>query len=124
MGSAGAAVLKVLRNANPSVGLRYFWGVKGFAAPIAGRGEQFQSATAVILGPRLRLRFVVSSDISRGTSVQPTRRLGASSIGSTIEGSSFSGLLTRVEIGHMRIRSAANGRIKSRGSGSSPSQRT
>jgi hypothetical protein len=30
----------------------------------------------------------------------------ASSIGSTIEGSSFSGLLTRVEIGHIRIRSA------------------
>jgi hypothetical protein len=29
----------------------------------------------------------------------------ASSIGSTIEGSSFSGLLTRVEIGHIRIKS-------------------
>src|SRR6478672_10882779 len=27
MGIAGAAVLKVLRNANPSVGLRYFWGL-------------------------------------------------------------------------------------------------
>ena len=48
---------------------------------------------------------------------------GASSIGSTIERSSFSGLLTRVEIGHMRIRSAANGRIKSHGSGSSLTQR-
>src|SRR5262249_40114736 len=31
---------------------------------------------------------------------------GASSIGSTIEGSSFSGLLTRLEIGHIRIRPA------------------
>jgi hypothetical protein len=35
----------------------------------------------------------------------------ASWIGSTIEGSSFSGLLTRVEIGHIRIGSAGNGRI-------------
>jgi hypothetical protein len=32
-----------------------------------------------------------------------------SSIGSTIDGSSFSGLLTRVEIGHIRIGSAGNG---------------
>jgi len=32
-----------------------------------------------------------------------------SSIGSTIDGSSFSGLLTRVDIGHIRIRSAGNG---------------
>jgi len=47
----------------------------------------------------------------------------ANSIGSTIEGLSFSGLLTRVEIGHIRIGSAGNGRIKSPGSGSSPSQR-
>jgi hypothetical protein len=47
----------------------------------------------------------------------------ASSVGSRIEGSSFSGLLTRVEIGHIRIRSAGKGRIRSRGSGSSPSQR-
>ena len=38
-------------------------------------------------------------------------------MGSTIDGSSFSGLLTRVEIGHIRIGSAGNGRIKSRGSG-------
>jgi hypothetical protein len=44
------------------------------------------------------------------------------SIGSTIEGSSLSGLLTRVEIGHIRMGSARNGRIKSRGSGSSLSQ--
>jgi hypothetical protein len=35
------------------------------------------------------------------------------SIGSTIDGSSFSGLLTRVEIGHIRMGSAGNGRIKS-----------
>ena len=45
------------------------------------------------------------------------------SIGSTIEGSSFSGLLTRVEIGHIRMGSAGNGRIKSPGSGSLLSQR-
>jgi hypothetical protein len=32
-------------------------------------------------------------------------------------------LLTRVEIGHIRIRSAGKGRIRSRGSGSTPSQR-
>lgn len=48
----------------------------------------------------------------------------ASSIGSMMNGSSFSGLLTRGEIGHIRIGSAANGRIRSLGSGSSPSQRT
>jgi hypothetical protein len=41
-----------------------------------------------------------------------------------IEGSSFSGLVTRVEIGHIRIGSDGNGRIKSCGSGSSLSQRT
>ena len=35
-------------------------------------------------------------------------------IGSIIDGSSLSGLLTRVEIGHIRIGSAGNGRIKSR----------
>ena len=34
------------------------------------------------------------------------------------------GLLTRVEIGHIRIGSAGNGRIRSRGSASSLSQRT
>jgi hypothetical protein len=37
----------------------------------------------------------------------------ANSTGSTIEGSSFSGLLTRVEIGHVRIGSEGNGRIRS-----------
>ena len=49
--------------------------------------------------------------------------VAANSIGSTIDESSFSGLLTRVEIGHIRIGSAGNGRIRSRGSGSSLSQR-
>ena len=43
----------------------------------------------------------------------------ASSTGSTMDGSSFSGL-TGFEIGHVRIGSAGKGRIKSRGSGSSP----
>jgi len=40
-----------------------------------------------------------------------------------LKGSSFSGLLTRVEIGHIRIGSAGNGRIRSPASGSSLSQR-
>jgi hypothetical protein len=44
------------------------------------------------------------------------------SIGSTINGSSFSGFFTRVEIGQMRMSSAGNGRIRSRGSASSPIQ--
>jgi hypothetical protein len=48
----------------------------------------------------------------------------ANAIGSTIKGSSFSGLLTLALIGHIRMGSAGNGRIKSRGSGSSLSQRT
>ena len=47
----------------------------------------------------------------------------ANSIGSTMDGSSFSGLLTRVEIGQIRMGLAGNGRINSRGSGSSLSQR-
>jgi hypothetical protein len=40
-----------------------------------------------------------------------------------IDGSSFSGLLTRVEIGQMRIKSTGNGCMRSRGSGSSLSHR-
>jgi hypothetical protein len=47
----------------------------------------------------------------------------SNAIGSTIEGSSFSGLLARIEIGHIRIGSAGKGLIRSRGSGSSLSQR-
>jgi hypothetical protein len=39
-------------------------------------------------------------------------------------GLSFSGLLTRVDIAHFRINSAGNGRVRSLGSGSSPSQRS
>src|SRR6516225_7567794 len=45
------------------------------------------------------------------------------SIGSMIDGSSFSGLLTRVEIGHIRVGSAGNGCMRSSGSGSSLSHR-
>jgi len=44
-------------------------------------------------------------------------------IGSSIEESSFSGLFTRVEMGHIRIGSAGNGRSRSCGSGWSLSQR-
>ena len=47
----------------------------------------------------------------------------ANAIGSTMEGSSFSGLLTLVEIGHIRIGLAGNGLIRSPGSGSSLSHR-
>ena len=39
----------------------------------------------------------------------------ASAIGSTIATSSFSGLLTRVEIAYIRMGLARNSRIKSRG---------
>ena len=42
---------------------------------------------------------------------QPKAASVANSIDSIIEGSSFSGLLTRVEIGHIRIRPAGNGRV-------------
>lgn len=52
--------------------------------------------------------------------VRPT---GLPRSSSTMDGSSFSGLLTRVEIGHIRIRPARNCRIRSCGSGSSLSQR-
>jgi hypothetical protein len=43
-------------------------------------------------------------------------------IGSTIEGSSCSDLLTRIENGHIRMGSAGKGRINLRGVGSSLSQ--
>jgi hypothetical protein len=43
--------------------------------------------------------------------------------GSMIDGSSFSGLLTRVEIGQIHMRPAGKERIRSRGSGSSLSHR-
>jgi acyl-[acyl carrier protein]--UDP-N-acetylglucosamine O-acyltransferase len=55
--------------------------------------------------------------------IEPGAVIGQDVSIGTIDGSSFSGLLTRVEIGNMRIRPAGKGRIKSRGSGSSPSQR-
>jgi len=45
------------------------------------------------------------------------------SMGSIIKGSSFSGLFTRLDIGHIRIRPAEKGRISWRGSGSSLSHR-
>jgi hypothetical protein len=41
----------------------------------------------------------------------------ANSIGSTIDVPSFSDLLTRVEIGHIRIKATGNDRISSRGRG-------
>ena len=72
---------------------------------------------------------VHSCGVSAASRWRPLERCGpyaasvATSIGSIIDGSSFSGLLTRVEIGHIRIKSAANGRMRSRGSGSSLSQR-
>ena len=43
---------------------------------------------------------------------------------SKIDGSSFSGLFTRAEIGHIVIRSAGNGRSNSHGSGPRPSYRS
>jgi hypothetical protein len=49
--------------------------------------------------------------------------LVVNSICSRIEGSSFPGLFTRVEIGHIRIGSDGKGVIRSRGPGSSLSQR-
>jgi N-methylhydantoinase B/oxoprolinase/acetone carboxylase alpha subunit len=56
-------------------------------------------------------------------SAGPGRSRGGIGLGSIIDGSSFSGLLTRVEIGHIRIRPSWKGRIRSRASGSSPSHR-
>jgi hypothetical protein len=75
----------------------------------------------VLRGRLLKVRrpnSILGSAVIRGE----VRSKTTNAIGSTIEGSSFSGLLTRVEIGHIRIGSAGNGRIRSRGSGSSLSQ--
>jgi hypothetical protein len=57
--------------------------------------------------------------VLRATAEMRCQAVVANSIGSRIDGSSFSGLLTRVEIGHIRIGSEGYGRIKSLGSGSS-----
>ena len=78
---------------------------EGPAKPIFGRGNRREAVVACPFR------------------IWPSYAAVIGSIGSTIERSSFSGLLTRVEIGHVRIGSAGNGRIRSRGSGSSPSQR-
>jgi hypothetical protein len=63
-----------------------------------------------IIGPRTRWHDAIeavkpSSPVGRGTGglAQPMRQRWPRLIGSTIEGSSFSGLLTRVEIGHIRM---------------------
>src|SRR6266446_5636810 len=58
------------------------------------------------VSPRCAARASTRRLTSRA--LQPRRR-PAPATGSTIEGSSFSGLFTRVEIGHMRIRSAEKG---------------
>jgi len=82
-----------------------------FHPPAPGRPQDAGSADAFIgvvhhpRGPPLQAASVVTW------------------IGSSIDASSFSGLLTRLEIGHIRISSGGNGRIRSRGSASSPSQR-
>ncbi len=86
-----------------------------------------------VIGLKQHIRFdeqaVVSQFIANKIDFRGSELLSAyaaevaNSIGSTIEGSSFSGLLTRVEIGHIRRGSAENGRIKSPGSGSLLSQR-
>jgi hypothetical protein len=86
-----------------------------------------------VIGLKQHIRFdeqvVVSQSIANKINFQGSVLRSAyaaevvNSIDSTIEGSSFSGLLTRVEIGHVRILSPGKGRINSFGSGSSASQR-
>jgi hypothetical protein len=61
-----------------------------------GKGEQCQRSDA-------HLAEAVGRPVDYAADV-------SNSIGSMIEGSSFPGLLTRVEIGHIRIGSAGNGR--------------
>ena len=84
---------------------------------------------ALVLFNQRFARDVRFCEVSAANRWRPLERCGpyaasvATSIGSTIAASSFSGLLTRVEIGHIRIGAAGNGRIRSRGSASSPSQR-
>src|SRR6516165_2479249 len=86
---------------------------------------QFEGGLATLAGADVRSRLGWSAEMVLSIPVQPRHYAAslANWTGSTIEGSSFSGLLTRVEIGHIRIRPAGNGRIRSRGSGSSLSHR-
>jgi hypothetical protein len=76
-----------------------------------GRSEQ---ADRCPKAPGYHIRIYVRGVIQ---STGPLRYAADNLIGSTIDGSSFSGLFTRVEIGHIRIGSAGNGTINSRGSG-------
>jgi hypothetical protein len=60
------------------------------------------------------VRSLIKPLAAKDGSPYPTETFNV--IGSMIEGSSFSGMFTRVEIGHIRIGSDGKGRIKSRGS--------
>jgi len=77
---------------------------------------------AIVPVRRQLLRFVFALRAPRVIG-RHSHALAANSTGSTVDASSFSGLFTRVEIGHIRISSAGHGRIRSRGSGTSLSQR-
>jgi hypothetical protein len=71
------------------------------------------SSTALARPPQGNLRSgaATSDDGLTGCRIGgPQSSIAASSIGFRIEGSSFSGLFTRVEIGHIRIRSAGHGK--------------
>ena len=95
--------------------------------PRSARSPRWPSSFALIQLLTRPLRYdrsrrfytVLSSPMQRRTYAASL----ANSTGSMIEGSSFSGLFTRLDIGHIRIRPAGNGRIRSRGSGSSLNHR-
>jgi hypothetical protein len=74
-------------------------------------------------GHSRRLRHMLARSAPGPSSDIAFQPVAANSTGSNTDGSSFSGLLTRVEIGHVRIGSAGYVRIRSRGSSSSPSHR-
>ena len=100
-----------------------FWRISGFP----WKRERVLGGYAILRNPRCCIiprssspRHVIANKIDfQGGELHSATAEVANSMGLTIEGSSFSGLLTRVEMGHIRMGLAGNGSIKSLGSGSS-----
>ena len=88
-----------------------------------GRRGAYRTARPRDDCPFLRIECIGRSVSTYATAVSTYATAVGHSIGSMIDGSSFSSLLTRVEIGQMRIGPEGNGRINTYGSWSSLSQR-
>jgi hypothetical protein len=114
----------LLLRRHPPYGIADVIGNEERAGAVDGDADRPAPGIAVVARKPVRTSMgsPLGLPLANGTNTTYAASL-ANWTGSTIEGSSFSGLLTRVEIGQIRIKSAGNGRIRSRGSGSSLSHR-